>query len=147
MPGLADASEKQLVVQGSILSSLTRYFNDDAHKLYLLLIILFTNVVMIIYFVWLFDKLYTILFYLNRVLRHLGCPHGCSDAQRGPPADFLRSQVHSLLSRLHKASGRHFLKFFRNMVASQSIAEIIDFFHAFTGFCHDPGSLLSPLSM
>ncbi|XP_014281796.1 protein unc-80 homolog isoform X3 [Halyomorpha halys] len=104
MPGLADASEKQLAAQSCILCSLTR------------------------------------------VLKHLGCPHGCADAQRGPPADFLRSQVHSLLGRLHKASGRHFLKFFRNMVATQSIAEIIDFFHAFTGFCVDPGSLLSPLN-
>ncbi|XP_024080721.1 protein unc-80 homolog [Cimex lectularius] len=83
---------------------------------------------------------------LTRVIRHLGCPHGCGESQRGPPADFLRSQVHSLLSKLHKANTKNFRKFFKNMVSSQSIMDIVEFFHSYTGFCVDPSSLLSPLN-
>ncbi|XP_073988249.1 unc80, NALCN channel complex subunit isoform X3 [Rhodnius prolixus] len=83
---------------------------------------------------------------LTRVLRHLGCPHGCGDSQRGPPADFLRSQVHTLLSKLHRTGTKHFTRFFKHMVSTLSIADIIDFFHSYTGFCVDPSSLLSPLN-
>ncbi|XP_064555328.1 protein unc-80 homolog [Drosophila montana] len=28
----------------------------------------------------------------RRALQVLGCPHGCNDGVRGPPADFLRNQ-------------------------------------------------------
>ncbi|XP_021940294.1 protein unc-80 homolog isoform X4 [Zootermopsis nevadensis] len=81
-----------------------------------------------------------------RVLKHLGCPHGCADGQRGPPADFLRSQGQTILSKLHRASPRQFSRFLREMVCNQSISDILDFFHAYVGFCVDPSSLLSPLN-
>ncbi|BES88439.1 unc-80 homolog (Hypothetical protein) [Nesidiocoris tenuis] len=83
---------------------------------------------------------------LTSVIKHLGCHHGCGESQRGPPADFLRSQVHILLSRLYKASSKAFGKFFKQFVDGQSILEVVDFFHCYTGFCVDPSSLLSPLN-
>ncbi|XP_059490383.1 protein unc-80 homolog isoform X4 [Neocloeon triangulifer] len=81
-----------------------------------------------------------------KVLKQLGCPNGCSDSQRGPPADFLRSQGQSILSKLHRASHKQFTRFFRKFVQEQPIGELLDFFHAYTGYCVDPGSLLSPLN-
>lgn len=81
-----------------------------------------------------------------QVLRHLGCPHGCSDGIRGPHADFCRSQAQAILNKLHKASSKQFSKFLRSMMRNQPITEILDFFHSFVGFCVDPSSLLSPLS-
>jgi hypothetical protein len=92
----------------------------------------------------LYDDL--IFFIFIRVLKHLGCPHGCADGQRGPPADFLRSQGQNILSKLHRASPRQFSRFFREMVCNQTISDVLDFFHAYVGFCVDPSSLLSPLS-
>ncbi|XP_015178627.1 PREDICTED: protein unc-80 homolog isoform X2 [Polistes dominula] len=80
-----------------------------------------------------------------RVLRHLGCPHGCSDGIRGPHADFCRSQGQTILGKLHRASYKQFSKFLRTMIREQPISEILDFFHAYVGFCVDPTSLLSPL--
>lgn len=81
-----------------------------------------------------------------RVIKQLGCPHGCAESQRGPPADFLRSQGQSILSKLHRASHKLFTRFFRRLVQEHPIAELLEFFHAYTGYCVDPGSLLSPLS-
>ncbi|GLG97294.1 Protein unc-80 homolog [Gryllus bimaculatus] len=81
-----------------------------------------------------------------RVLKHLGCPHGCGDGQRGPPADFLRSQGQSILSKLHRACSRQFSRFLRDMVRQYSVPDLLDFFHAYVGFCVDPSSLLSPLT-
>lgn len=90
-----------------------------------------------------FTLIMSILF---RVLRHLGCPHGCADGQRGPPAEFLRTQCQNILSKLHRASQKQFSKFLKNIVLYYPILEILDFFHAYVGFCVDPSSLLSPLS-
>lgn len=84
---------------------------------------------------------------LLRVVKHLGCPQGCGEGQRGPPADFLRSQAQSLLTKLHRANQKLFARFLRELVNQQSVPEIIDLFHAYVGFCVDPSSLLSPLSM
>lgn len=81
-----------------------------------------------------------------RVLRHLGCPHGCSEGIRGPHADFCRSQSQMILSKLHKANSKQFARFWRSMMREQPIPDILDFFHAFVGFCVEPSSLLSPLS-
>ncbi|XP_046741999.1 protein unc-80 homolog isoform X7 [Diprion similis] len=81
-----------------------------------------------------------------RVLKHLGCPHGCAEGMRGPPADFIRSQGQTILCKLHRASSRQFSKFLRSMIRDQPIPEILDFFHAYVGFCVDPSSLLSPLN-
>ncbi|XP_053975913.1 protein unc-80 homolog [Hylaeus volcanicus] len=81
-----------------------------------------------------------------RVLRHLGCPHSCSEGIRGPQADFCRSQSQTILGKLHRASSKQFSRFLRSMVRDQPIPEILDFFHAYIGFCLDPSSLLSPLN-
>ncbi|XP_076221497.1 unc80, NALCN channel complex subunit isoform X7 [Nomia melanderi] len=80
-----------------------------------------------------------------RVVKHLGCPHSCSEGIRGPHADFCRSQAQTILSKLHRASSKQFSRFLRTMVREQPIPEILEFFHAFIGFCVDPCSLLSPL--
>ncbi|KAI5699064.1 hypothetical protein M8J75_015861 [Diaphorina citri] len=81
-----------------------------------------------------------------RVLRHLGCPHGCGDGQRGPPGNFLRSQATSLLTKLKRVNPKLFCKFMKNMVQKYALHEILEFFHAYVGFCVDPNSLLSPLN-
>lgn len=83
---------------------------------------------------------------VTRVLKHLGCPHGCLDGVRGPQADICRSQGQTILAKLHRASSRQFSRFLRMMMREQPLAEILDFFHAYVGYCVDPGSLLSPLS-
>ncbi|XP_071635615.1 protein unc-80 homolog isoform X3 [Temnothorax longispinosus] len=81
-----------------------------------------------------------------RVLRHLGCPHGCLDGVRGPQADICRSQGQTILTKLHRASSRQFSRFLRTMMREQPLTEILDFFHAYVGYCVDPSSLLSPLN-
>lgn len=81
-----------------------------------------------------------------RVLRHLGCPHGCLDGVRGPQADICRSQGQTILTKLHRASSRQFSRFLRTMIREQPLTDILDFFHAYVGYCVDPSSLLSPLS-
>lgn len=83
---------------------------------------------------------------IKRALMHLGCPNGCNDGVRGAQADFLRLQCNSNLSRLLKQSSTYSKKYLRVMVRESTIQELIEFFHAFVGFCVDPGSLLSPLS-
>ncbi|KAK4295652.1 hypothetical protein Pmani_031795 [Petrolisthes manimaculis] len=80
-----------------------------------------------------------------RIYRHLGCQHGCSDGHRGPPADLLRHTGQALLARLYRIEQSAFRKFLRSYVKAKPITELLEFFHAFLGFCVDPGSLLSPM--
>ncbi|XP_030758641.1 protein unc-80 homolog isoform X4 [Sitophilus oryzae] len=82
-----------------------------------------------------------------RVLKHLGCPHGCADGQRGPAAEFLRTQCQNILSRLHKSNQKLFKKFLRDFVKFQPLTEILEVLHAYLGYCIDPTSLLSPLTL
>ncbi|KAK9884494.1 hypothetical protein WA026_007335 [Henosepilachna vigintioctopunctata] len=82
-----------------------------------------------------------------RILKHLGCPHGCSDGQRGPAAEFLRTQCQNILTKLNRASGKEFKGFLRDFIKSHYLPDILEFFHAYVGFCIDPSSLLSPLSV
>ncbi|XP_034179249.1 unc80, NALCN channel complex subunit isoform X3 [Osmia lignaria lignaria] len=83
-----------------------------------------------------------------RVLKHLGCPHSCSEGIRGPQADFCRSQGQTILNKLYRASSKQFSRFLRSLMREQPIPEILEFFHAFVGFCVDPnqkrGSSKSP---
>ena len=81
-----------------------------------------------------------------RILRHLGCPHGCTEGIRGPQAEFCRSQIQTILGKLHKADRKHFANYLRNVCKESPLTHIVDLFHAYVGFCMDPGSLLSPLS-
>uniref|UniRef100_A0A1B0CSU9 Uncharacterized protein n=2 Tax=Lutzomyia longipalpis TaxID=7200 RepID=A0A1B0CSU9_LUTLO len=83
---------------------------------------------------------------LKRALLHLGCPHGCNEGIRGPPAEFLRTQCHTILSRMLRQVPAQSRNYLRNMVRTTQLHELIEFFHAFVGFCVDPSSLLSPLS-
>ncbi|CAL7937444.1 unnamed protein product [Xylocopa violacea] len=83
-----------------------------------------------------------------RVIKHLGCPHSCSDGIRGSQADFCRSQGQMILGKLHRASSKQFSRFLRSMAREQPILEVLEFFHAFVGYCVDPnqkrGSSKSP---
>lgn len=79
-----------------------------------------------------------------RVLRHLGCPFGCEEGQRGAPADFLRSQGQSILAKLQRSSQRQFGAFLRQLVRLQPLQDVLDLFHAYVGFCVDPSTHLSP---
>ncbi|XP_068157117.1 protein unc-80 homolog [Drosophila tropicalis] len=83
---------------------------------------------------------------IRRALQVLGCPHGCNDGVRGPPADFLRNQCQKILSRMLRQAGQRTKRFMQEMVKASPLPELIDFFHAFLAFCVDPSSLLSPLS-
>jgi hypothetical protein len=83
---------------------------------------------------------------IKRALLHLGCPNGCNDGVRGAQAEFLRLQCNSNLTRLLKQASNLSKKYLRDMVRDSPLNELIEFFHAFLGFCVDPSSLLSPLS-
>lgn len=65
---------------------------------------------------------------------------------RGPPAEFLRTQCQTILARMLRQAAADSRRYLRNMVKTAQLHELIDFFHAFVGFCVDPSSLLSPLS-
>ncbi|EDW38859.1 GL13705 [Drosophila persimilis] len=82
----------------------------------------------------------------RRALQVLGCPHGCNDGVRGPPADFLRNQCQKILSRMLRQAGQRTKRYMQEMVRTSPLPELIDYFHAFLAFCVDPSSLLSPLS-
>ncbi|XP_045467085.1 protein unc-80 homolog isoform X2 [Harmonia axyridis] len=84
---------------------------------------------------------------ITRILKHLGCPHGCSDGQRGPAAEFLRTQCQNILTKLNRASGKEFKGFLRDFIRNHTLPDLLEFFHAYVGFCIDPSSLLSPLSV
>lgn len=47
---------------------------------------------------------------------------------------------------MNKASSKQFKRFLQDYVRNQPVGEILEFFHAYVGFCIDPSSLLSPLS-
>lgn len=83
---------------------------------------------------------------IKRALLHLGCPHGCNDGNRVPPAEVLRTTCHSILSRLLRQASKLSKAYLRSMIRTTQLHELIEFFHAFVGFCVDPSSLLSPLN-
>ncbi|KAL1497693.1 hypothetical protein ABEB36_008611 [Hypothenemus hampei] len=82
-----------------------------------------------------------------RVLKHLGCPHGCADGQRSPAAEFLRTQCQNIMTRLHKYGQKQFKSFLKEYIKTQALTEIMDILHAYLGYCVDPTSLLSPLTV
>ncbi|KAK7065542.1 hypothetical protein SK128_001024 [Halocaridina rubra] len=82
-----------------------------------------------------------------RIYRHLGCPHGCNEGFRGPPADFLRYTAQAILGRLFRFDQSDFRRYLRTFVRNRTLQEILDFFHAFLGYCVDPASLLSPMTL
>ncbi|XP_077556955.1 unc80, NALCN channel complex subunit isoform X2 [Haemaphysalis longicornis] len=79
-----------------------------------------------------------------RVIKHLGCPHGCGEGHRSATAESVRRQAHACLLRLHRADESQFRRFLRELVRERSLAEVVDIYHALMGFCAETGSLLSP---
>lgn len=92
------------------------------------------------------NSLRLVLGILKRILLHLGCPHGCNEGIRGPPAEFLRTQCQAILARMLRQESSSTRQYLRRMVKTTQLHELVEFFHAFVGFCVDPTSLLSPLS-
>ncbi|CAM1296426.1 unc-80 (predicted), partial [Pycnogonum litorale] len=85
---------------------------------------------------------------LFRVLKHLGCPHGCGEGYRGSQADNLRTNINHTLSLLHRSDSKQFRRFLRVIICSRNLSEILDFFHAFVGFCHEPScASVSPIGL
>ncbi|CAH1139308.1 unnamed protein product [Phyllotreta striolata] len=81
-----------------------------------------------------------------RVLKHLGCPQGCSEGLRGPPAEFMRTQSQNILVKLNRASPKQFKSFLKDYVKYEPLSDVMDLFHSYLGYCIDPSSLLSPLN-
>lgn len=65
----------------------------------------------------------------------MGCPHGCGDGVTGPQGDHLRLKGQNCLQHLHKLNSALFHKFFQDTVHCRPLQEMIDFLHAFLGFC------------
>ena len=81
---------------------------------------------------------------LTRLIKQLGCPHGCGECLRGEEAQSLRRSIAVTLSYLHGASEAQFGSFLDELVHRRNLQEIMDVFHAFLGFCFE--SLPSALS-
>ncbi|CAH1781833.1 unnamed protein product [Owenia fusiformis] len=85
---------------------------------------------------------------LIRVFKSIGCPHGCGDGYRGASGEHLRSQGQDCLSRLQRLNPVEFRRYMQDVVQRQPLQDIIDFLHAFLGFCVDPStSVYSPQGM
>nr|CAH7758097.1 unnamed protein product [Callosobruchus chinensis] len=69
-------------------------------------------------------------------------PHG-SDGEQ--PEKFI-SPHRLMMNIIVRASGKMLKNYLRDYVKYQSMNDILDFFHAYLGYCVDPSSLLSPLS-
>ncbi|KAL4233067.1 Protein unc-80 [Mactra antiquata] len=78
------------------------------------------------------------------IYRSLGCPHGCGDGLRGRHGDLLRQKGHNCLLRLQKLNPSMFNSYMKDNVKTRPIQEVVDFFHAFLGFCVDPVYLMQP---
>ena len=72
---------------------------------------------------------------LLRLIKQLGCPHGCGEGHREDDALQLKRSIVVTLSYLYHSSESHFGNFFDEMVNRRGIQEIVDIFHAFLGFC------------
>uniref|UniRef100_A0A915HWZ6 Uncharacterized protein n=1 Tax=Romanomermis culicivorax TaxID=13658 RepID=A0A915HWZ6_ROMCU len=73
----------------------------------------------------------------------LGCPHGCNEGIRSAQADFLRTQARSALSNLMRSESNLFNEAFVNFVEKFEMDQVLDFFHAFVGFCSAEGATSS----
>lgn len=72
---------------------------------------------------------------VTRLIKQLGCPHGCGEGHREEEAHALRRAIGVTLAYLFHASEGQFAAFFDEMVARRHLQEIMDVFHAFLGFC------------
>ena len=82
-----------------------------------------------------------------RLIKQLGCPHGCGEGHREEEALQLKRSIIVTLSYLHQSSESHFANFFDEMVNRRNIQEIVDIFHAFLGFCAEVhNNSISPIN-
>lgn len=81
---------------------------------------------------------------MARIFKALGCPYGCGDGYRCPPAELLRTQGLNTLSKLNRIDSSQFRHFLRELVSKRPLPYLLDFFHAMFGFCVDPNAALSP---
>ncbi|XP_071950483.1 protein unc-80 homolog isoform X2 [Antedon mediterranea] len=72
------------------------------------------------------------------VFRALGCKHGCGEGLRGQAGNILRQQGQNCLNRMYKIDARQFRRYLRYVISTHPLDSIIDFLHAFLGFCVDP---------
>lgn len=85
-------------------------------------------------------------FLIRRLLRQLGCSHGCTTALRGPQAECLRVQARNSLRQLRSASIPKFTIRLKEMTKYSPIREVLDNLHASVGFCAEPATMVSPMS-
>ena len=84
---------------------------------------------------------------LMRLIKQLGCPHGCGEGHREEDALQLKRSIIVTLSYLHQSSESHFGNFFDEMVNRRNIQEIVDIFHSFLGFCAEShNNSISPIN-
>ncbi|CAK1579375.1 unnamed protein product [Parnassius mnemosyne] len=89
---------------------------------------------------------YMIMHIILRVLRQLGCSHGCTSAFRGPQAECLRVQARNSLRQLRSASVTKFNLRIKEMTKFAPIREVLDNLHATIGFCAEPSNMVSPMN-
>ncbi|CAB3250721.1 unnamed protein product [Arctia plantaginis] len=89
---------------------------------------------------------YMIMQIILRLLRQLGCSHGCTSALRGPQAECLRVQARNSLRQLRSASIPKFTMRLKEMTKYSPIREVLDNLHAAVGFCAEPSTLVSPMN-
>ena len=71
----------------------------------------------------------------------MGCPSGCGEGLRGSVGDSLRNQGISCLSRLQTYNSSQFRRYLVSIIQRQPIQDVVDFLHAFLGFCVEPTPL------
>ncbi|CAH2040543.1 unnamed protein product, partial [Iphiclides podalirius] len=89
---------------------------------------------------------FMIMHIILRLLRQLGCSHGCTSALRGPQAECLRVQARNSLRQLRSASVAKFNQRIKEMTKFAPIREVLDNLHAAIGFCAEPSNMVSPMN-
>ncbi|XP_072929178.1 protein unc-80 homolog [Epargyreus clarus] len=89
---------------------------------------------------------YMIMNIILRLLRQLGCSHGCTSALRGPQAECLRVQARNSLRQLRSASIPKFTDRLKEMTKFAPIREVLDNLHSTIGFCAEPATMVSPMN-
>ncbi|RXM34170.1 Protein unc-80-like [Acipenser ruthenus] len=75
---------------------------------------------------------------LIKIVKSLGCAYGCGEGHRGLSGDRLRMQAQNCLTRLYKLDKLQFRQTVRDYVNKDSLNNVVDFLHAFLGFCMEP---------
>ncbi|XP_041968693.1 protein unc-80 homolog [Aricia agestis] len=89
---------------------------------------------------------YMIMHITLRLLRQLGCSHGCSTALRGPQAESLRIQARSALRCLRATDTTRFTTRLIEITKFAPIREVLDNLHSTVGFCAEPPTTVSPMN-